>query len=345
VRNKGYPLEKLAALVEGEVRGDTSVTITGVSSMEHASEGEIAFVERIELLPKGEASAASALIVPPGTGDISKPCIITEDPRLAFSKVLEIFAPVPVAPLGVHPTAVIGQNVHLGKGISIGAHAFVGDDTIIGDGTFIFPLAYVGHQVRIGSRCHIHPQTCIGDRVSIGDRVNVHAGAVVGADGFGYLQTRQGHRKIPQVGTVVVEDDVEIGANATIDRATVAVTRIGAGTKIDDQVHIAHNVIIGRHALLCGQVGVAGSTTLGNGVVMGGQSGVSDHVTIADNTIIAAAAGVMGQIETAGVYSGYPAREHSRQMRVIALTQKLPELRKQVQDLEERLAKLEGKTG
>ena len=343
MQDKGYPLAKLAALVEGEVRGDTSVRIVGVSSMEHASEGEIAFVEKIELVPRGEACAASALIVPPGVGDLSKPCIVTEDPRLAFSKVLEVFAPAHLAPPGIHPTAVIGDNTHIGRNVSIGAHAFVGNDTIIGDDTIIFPLAYVGYQVRIGKECRVHPQSYIGDRVTMGDRVGIHPGAVVGADGFGYLQTRQGHRKIPQIGTVEIEDDVEVGANSTIDRATMAVTRIGAGTKIDDQVHIAHNVVVGKNNLLCGQVGVAGSTTIGDNVVMGGQSGISDHADVADNVIIAANAGVVGSIQQPGVYSGYPAREHSRQMRVLASAQRLPELLKKVRELEERLAELENR--
>ena len=343
MRNKGYPLGKLAALIEGQVRGDTSLAITGVSSMEHASEGEITFVEKEELIPQGEASAASALIVPRGVGDLRKPCIVTEDPRLAFSKVLEIFAPAPAAAPGVHPTAVLGHNVHLGKNISIGAHAFIGDDTIIGDETIIYPLAYVGYQARIGEKCQVHPQVYVGDRTSIGNRVILHPGAVIGSDGFGFLQTAQGHRKIPQVGTVVIEDDVEIGANSTVDRATVAVTRIGAGTKVDDQVHVAHNVIVGKNGLLCGQVGIAGSTTIGDNVMMGGQSGISDHASIPSGTIIAAAAGVMGSIDEPGVYSGYPARPHARQMRAAAASYKLPELLKTVRQLEERIAELESK--
>ena len=262
-----FRLADLAQFLNGELRGDGDITITGAAHIEDASDGHITFADGPSLQPLCDVSRASALIVPPDVEVRDKPFIVTEDPRLAFSKVLEMFAPDIRPPAGVHPTAVLGENVVLGEGVSIGAHAYVGDSTIVGDDTVIHPLAYIGLEATLGVACEIHPQVFIGARVQLGNRVMIHAGAAVGADGFGFLQTEEGHRKIPQIGTVIVEDDVEIGANCTVDRATVGATRIGAGTKIDDHVHIAHNCVIGRNCLLCGQVGIAGSTRIGDNVV------------------------------------------------------------------------------
>jgi UDP-3-O-[3-hydroxymyristoyl] glucosamine N-acyltransferase len=336
------PLSQLAVLVNGQVEGE-EVTITGVNTIDGANAGEIAFVDRLELLPVGEASSAAALIVSPEAKTSAKPIIITEDPRLAFSKVLELFAPERRVYNGVHPTAVLGHNVKIAPGVSVGAHAVIGDNVIIEADAVVHPLAYVGHEVTIGAGTEIHPQVYVGERVSIGRDCIIHAGAVIGCDGFGYLQTREGHRKIPQIGTVIIEDNVEVGANSTIDRATVAATIIGAGTKIDDVVHIAHNCVIGRNCLFAGQVGIAGSTEVGDYVIMGGQVGVNDHVRICSQAVVAAQAGVFADIDEPGTYSGYPARAHRGQMRVLAATQKLPDLARTVRELEERIAQLEAR--
>lgn len=333
-------LSKLASLIDGQVEGE-EVTITGVSTIDSAVDGEIAFVDRSELLPVGERSAAAALIVPPEAKTTAKPIIVTEDPRLAFSKVLEIFAPERRVYEGVHPTAVIGANARLGQNVSVGAHAVVGDNAIIGDDAVIHPLAYLGHDVTVGERSEIHPQTYIGERVSIGAGCTIHAGSAIGCDGFGYLQSANGHRKIPQIGTVIIEDDVEIGANCTIDRATVAATIIGAGTKVDDSVHIAHNCVIGRHCLFAGQTGIAGSTEIGDFVIMGGQAGINDHIKICSNSVIGAQAGVFGNITEPGIYSGYGAGPHSHQLRILASMQKLPDMLKMIRDLQRRIAELE----
>ena len=342
MKNAAYPLMQLAQMIDGELVGDGGITITGASNLEEAQAGHISYLTGPEVLSKGELSGASALIVSPAARTTNKPMIVTEDPRLAFSKVLEIFAPERRLPVGVHPTAQLGRGVHLGRRVAIGAGAFVGDNTLIGDDTIIHPLAYVGHEVTIGEGSEIHPHVYLGDRVVLGRRVLVHAGTAVGCDGFGFLQTDQGHRKIPQIGTVVVEDDVEIGANTTVDRATVAVTRIGRGTKIDDCVHIAHNVVIGEHCLLCGQVGVSGSVTLGNGVVLAGQVGVSDHVTIADGIVVGGGAAVIGDLTEPGIYAGIPARRYQEHYRTQASQKKVPDLLKRVRDLERRLEELEG---
>jgi UDP-3-O-[3-hydroxymyristoyl] glucosamine N-acyltransferase len=335
------PLGKLASLVDGVVEGDGTVAIHGPGSLDGAGPGEIVFLERLELLPVGEESAASALIVPPEARTAAKPIIVTEDPRLAFSKVLEVFAPEPRVYPGVHPTATIGKHVSIGEDVSIGAHAVIEDNVILKDGAIVYPLAYIGPEATIGSRALIYPHVFIGERVIIGDRTIIHSSAAIGCDGFGFLQTPKGHRKIPQIGSVIIGDDVEIGACSTVDRATVGATRIGNGTKIDDQVHVAHNCELGEHCLLCGQVGIAGSSKVGNNVVMGGRAGVNDHVTIGDNIILAGGAGVFGNLTEPGVYSGYPARPHQNQLRVIAATHKTPDLIKKLRDLERRLEELE----
>ena len=334
------PLSKLASLIDGQVEGE-EVTITGVNTVDDATDGQIAFVDRPELLPLGERSAAAALIVAPTSRTSAKPIIVTEDPRLAFSKVLAIFAPERRVYEGIHPTAVIGAKAQLAPNVSIGAHAVLGDNVSVGADSIIHPLAYVGHDARIGQNSAIHPQAYIGERIIIGDNCTIHAGAVIGSDGFGYLQQATGHRKIPQIGTVIIEDDVEIGANSTIDRATIAATIIGAGTKIDDSVHIAHNCVIGKHCLFAGQVGIAGSTEIGDFVVMGGQAGINDHIKICSQSVIGAQAGVFGTISEPGVYSGYGAGPHAHQLRILAVTQKLPELLKTVRDLQRRIAELE----
>jgi UDP-3-O-[3-hydroxymyristoyl] glucosamine N-acyltransferase len=342
VTPSGIPLSRLASLVEGHHEGD-EVTITGVNTIDAAREGDIVFVDGPELLPVGEASLAAALIVPPLAKTNAKPIIITEDPRLAFSKVLALFAPQRHVYPGVHPTAVLGTGVRLGARVSVGAHAYVGGNTTLEADAVVHPLAYVGQDAIIGENSEIHPQAYIGDRVVVGRNCIVYPGAVIGSDGFGYHQEAGRHRKIPQIGTVILEDEVAIGANSTVDRATIAATVIGAGTKLDDSVHIAHNCVIGRNCLFAGQVGIAGSTHIGDYVVMGGQSGVNDHVRVCGQVMVGARAGVFSNIEEPGTYSGYPAKPHRGQLRVLAATQKLPELLKRLKELEDRIAELEGR--
>ena len=339
-----YRLGQLARLVDGMVEGDASVTITGVSSLEDAQDGHIAYLAEAQLLPQGENCEASALIVPPGTKLETKPIIVTEEPRLAFSKVLELFAPERRLPEGIHPLAHVGENVAIGAGVGIGPGAFIGNNVIIGEDAVIHALAYIGHEVTIGDHCELFPHTYLGDRVILGSRVSVHAGAVIGSDGFGYYATAEGHRKIPQIGTVILEDDVVVGANSTVDRSTVSATRIGRGTKIDDGVHVAHNVVLGENCLLCGHVGIAGSARIGNNVVMGGKAGINDHITICDDVVIGGGADVYGDIDQPGVYSGTPARPHSENLKTLALQHRIPKLLDRITELEEKIAELERKT-
>jgi UDP-3-O-[3-hydroxymyristoyl] glucosamine N-acyltransferase len=336
-----FRLSEIARLVSGELVGDDDVRITGVSTFDRAGAGDLIFVDDPSKLDLVNGCAAAAVLAPPSTHSHLKPTIITEDPKLAFSRVLELFAPVPSVEIGVHPKAVVAPSATLGRNVAIGAYAVIEDGVRLGDGAVVYPFAFVGRESDIGEGTILWPHVYVGERVTIGKRCLIHAGTSVGADGFGYLSTREGHRKIPQIGTVVIEDEVEIGANCTVDRATITVTRIGAGTKIDDQVHVAHNCDIGRGCLLCGLVGVAGSTTVGDGVVMGGQAGVGDHVNVASGAIIGAQAGVIGNIDEPGVYSGYPARPHQHQLRVLAVEQKLPEMAQRLKQLERQVEELQ----
>ncbi len=336
-----FRLSEIARLVSGELVGDDDVRITGVSTFDRAGEGDLVFIDDPSKLSLADVSLAAAVLAPRSGHSHLKPTIVTEDPKLAFSRILELFAPEPSVEIGVHPTAVVAPSVSLGLGVAIGPYAVVEDGARLGDGVVVYPFAFVGRESDIGEDTVLWPHVYVGERVTIGKRCRIHAGTAIGADGFGYLSTREGHRKIPQIGTVVVEDDVEIGANCSVDRATITVTRIGAGTKIDDQVHVAHNCDIGRCCLLCGQVGIAGSTTLGDFVVMGGQAGAADHVNIAPGTTVAAAGGVIGNIAEPGIYSGFPARPHSHQLRVMAVEQKLPEMASRMRAMERQIAELQ----
>jgi UDP-3-O-[3-hydroxymyristoyl] glucosamine N-acyltransferase len=208
---------------------------------------------------------------------------------------------------------------------------------VLGDRVIVYPTAYVGDNVTLGADTIICPQAYVGDRCAFGERVVIHPGASVGGDGFGYAQEGGKHRKIPQIGTVILGDDVEIGANSTVDRATLGATKIGRGTKVDDHVHIAHNVVVGEDCLLCGQVGISGSATVGDRVIMAGQVGVNDHITIGSDIIIGGQAGVFSDLPEPGYYSGYPAKPHNHSLRVLAATQKLPEMARRIRALERLL--------
>jgi UDP-3-O-[3-hydroxymyristoyl] glucosamine N-acyltransferase len=337
-------LSEIAAIVNGSLTGDGRIVISGAGSLEYAQAGDITYIDRPELLPMADTSPAAALIAPKNAPRGQKPMILTEDPRLAFSKVLEIFAPRPNVHAGVHPTAVVAASAKLGQSVSVGAGAYVGEGTVLADRAIVYPLAYIGDNVTIGEDSVIYPHVYVGDRVTLGARVMIHAGASIGGDGFGYIQENGRQRKIPQIGTVIVGDDVEIGANATVDRATVSATQIGRGTKIDDHVHVAHNVVIGEDCLICGQVGISGSARIGNRVVMAGQVGVNDHITIGDDIVIGGQAGVFSDLPAPGYYSGYPAKPHNHSLRVLAATQKLPEALRRLKALEGLVKQDEGES-
>lgn len=336
-------LKEIARLIEGEVVGNGSIEIEGVAGIEEAGKGEITFVSDKKHLPLLETTQASAVIVSREIKEAKVPLIRVENPYLAFSQVMRILAPYQKPTKGVHPSAIIPEGVDLGKEISIGAHSVIEEGVKIGDNTIIYPLVYVGKGSRIGNDCLIYPQVMIREGVEIGDRVIIHSGTVIGSDGFGYIPHKGRQHKVPQIGKVVIEDDVEIGANVTIDRATLGKTWIKRGVKIDNLVQIAHNVVIGEDSVIVAQVGISGSTEIGRGVTLAGQAGVAGHIKIGDKAIVGAQAGVTKSVLPKTIVSGYPARPHTQAKRIEASILRLPELYKLVRELKKRIEELEKK--
>lgn len=331
-------LAEIAKIIDGEVVGDSSVSIRGVSGIKEAKQGEIAFVANPKYFSLIEETSASAIITSRDVHKASKPIIRTESPSLAFAKVIALFTPNEVKrPSGVHPTAVLGKDVRLGKDVAIQAYCVIEEGAEIGDETILYAGVYVGQHTKIGSNCILYPYVSIRERVNIGNRVVIHNGTVVGSDGFGFAKVRGMHHKIPQIGTVVIEDDVEIGANVTIDRARFDKTIIGRGTKIDNLVQIAHNVVIGEDSIVVAQTGISGSTVVGKNVTVAGQAGLVGHIKIGDNAVIAAQAGVTKSVLPNTCVSGYPAKPHHIAKRINAYVQKLPDLFKKVAEIEKRI--------
>ena len=339
-------LKKIAELVDGRVIGDENITITGVAGIKEAWEGDITFVANSRYASLMNTTRASAIIVGSEVENNHRPLIKTKEPYLAFTKVMNLLANgngEVVPPSGIHPTVILGKNVELGSNISLQPYVVIEDDVQIGDKVIIYPHAYVGRKSRIGDEALIYPHVTIREKIAIGKRVIIHSGTVVGSDGFGFAPAKGVHHKVLQIGTVIVEDDVEIGANVTIDRGTIGKTIIGKGTKIDNLVQIAHNVVIGENSIIVAQVGISGSTVLGKGVTMAGQSGVAGHLTIGDNTAVAARAGVTKSLPPNSLVSGFPARPHEKEKRIKASLQRVPELCKTLGQLLKRVARLEEK--
>lgn len=335
-------LREIAKLIDGHIIGDAATVITGVCGIKEAKEGDITFVANPKYLSLIKHTGASAIITSSDVKRQPKPLIITENPSLAFAKLIALVAPNEVTHFkGIHPTAVIGANVKLGKDVAVQAYVVIEDNVEIGDRSVLYAGVFVGHHTKIGQDSIIFSHVSIRERLLIGDRVCIHSGSVIGNDGFGFATVKGVHHKIPQIGTVVIEDDVEIGSNVTIDRARFDKTWIKKGTKIDNLVQIAHNVVIGEHSIIVAQAGISGSTTIGNNVTLAGQSGIIGHINIGDNTVVAAQAGVTKSIPANTCVSGYPAKPHKKAKRINACVQKLPDLYKLVNSLEEKIADLE----
>lgn len=333
-------LREIADLVEGEVLGEGNPTIDGVTNIEDAGPADITFAVPPHI-EKAAGSKAAAVIVPADVTDFPKPAIRVANPRIAFTKVLEIFTPPPQVERGVHPAAVVGRNVRLGQNVAIMACAVIADDAVIGDNVVIYPHCYVGRGATVGGDSILYPNVTVNADCRLGSRVIIQSGAVVGSDGFGFVTVGGRHHKVPQVGNVVIEDDVEIGANASIDRATTGSTIVRRGTKIDNLVHLAHNVVIGENCFLVAFTGIAGSTKVGNNVTFAGQSGAVGHITIGDNCTFAGRAGAASDVPANSFYAGFPARPHREWLRAEAGMRKMPELLKKIQAMETRLAELE----
>ena len=339
------PLYEIAKFVGGEIVGDGDVVITGVSGIKEARPGEITFIADPRYADMLATTEASAVIVSPEVGrNGEKPLVKCGDPYLAFIDLVGLWAADEIPhPSGIDPTAVIGDNVKLGENVAIHAYVVIEDGAVIGDDAIIYPHTFVGRDSRIGNATLIYPNVTIREKVSIGDRVVIHSGVRIGSDGFGFTPGGDAHRKVPQIGVVVIEDDVELGANVTIDRATFGITRIGKGTKIDNLVQIGHNVVIGEHCIIVAQVGVAGSAEIGNRVTLAGQAGVSGHLKIGDNCVVGAQSGVTKSLPPNSRVSGMPAEPHENEQRMKAGLRRLPVLRERVRALEKRLASLEAK--
>jgi UDP-3-O-[3-hydroxymyristoyl] glucosamine N-acyltransferase len=336
-------LAEIARLVGGEVSGDGATLITGVAGIKEAQPGDITFLANPKYLPLLEQTQASAVIIGRDVEATSRrPVVRADNPSLAFTKVITQCIPEEVYHwVGVHPSAVVGKGVTLGKDVSIGPCAVVADHASIGDKTVVYAGCYIGAYSRVGSGCLIYPNVSIREKVTVGDRVIIHSGAVLGSDGFGFVTVDGVHTKIPQVGTVEIGDDVEIGANVTIDRARFDKTVIGKGTKIDNLVHLAHNVVVGEHCLLVAQVGVSGSTEIGNRATLAGQVGVAGHLTIGEGAIVGAKAGVTKSVPAGIFVSGYPAKPHDKAQKVNACVQNLPRLMENVKSMAQRIEALE----
>jgi len=337
-------IKEIAKSINGEIIGDENTVITGICGIKEAKEGDITFVANPKYFSLIETTKASAIITSKDVKSASKPIIRTENPSLAFAQTVSFISPYKQKhPKGIHSSAIIGNNVQLGKDVAIGAYAIIGDDVKIADGTIVYGGSFIGYDTQIGKNCLIYPNVSIRERIKIGNSVMIHSGTVIGSDGFGFEVVEGVHRHIPQIGTVIIEDDVEIGANVTIDRARFDKTVIGKGTKIDNLVQIAHSVTIGENSIIVAQVGISGSTIVGKSVILAGQSGVVGHVTIGDGVIIAGRAGVTKSVPAKMKVSGFPAKPHQTAKRVNACIQRLPKMVKTIEYLKNKVEELESK--
>ena len=335
-------LRDIAAQLDCRLEGDGDLDIRQVAAIETAGPGDLTFFANPKYAAELRVTRASAVILEDKAQTAPCAMLRTANPYLAFARAVEIFAERWRPAAGVHPLASVDEGAAVAAEASIGAFVSIGPGAVIGARTIVYPHVTIGRQARIGDDCVIHAGVSIRERVEIGNRVVLQDGAVIGSDGFGFAHTPDGrHHKIPQVGGVVVEDDVEIGANSTIDRPALGETRIAAGTKIDNLVQVAHGVTIGRNSLLAAQVGIAGSSTLEENVTLAGQVGVAGHLTIGKGVIATAQTGIPNSVEPGTLISGYPAIPNRDWLKASAVFRKLPELRKTVADLERRIAEME----
>jgi UDP-3-O-[3-hydroxymyristoyl] glucosamine N-acyltransferase len=347
--NRGRTVAELAALVGGRVVGDGGLSVVRVAAIAGAGAGDVVFAEEPGLLAEALASAASCVVVPAGAEVGGRTAIEAARPKLAFALIAEALHPPARREPGVHPSAAVAGDARLGGGVHVGPHAVVGAGAEVGEGTQVLAGAVVGAGARVGRGCVLHPRVVLYEGVSLGDRVVLHAGVVVGADGFGYVRDEAGeYHKFPQVGTVVIEDDVELGAGTCVDRAALGVTRVGRGTKIDNLVQVGHNVEIGERVVIAAQTGISGSTVIESDAVIGGQVGMGDHARVERGAVVGSKAGILpGKIVRAGaVMWGVPVRPLDEYKRLNALWGRLPQMREQIAELKRQVreltARLEG---
>ncbi len=328
-------LKEITEILDGHLKGDPSIEIKGVAGIDEAVKGQITYFKDTKK-HKELLTQATALIVSDEIPQLKKAQIIVPNPHLAFAKLLKVFHVKPVKALGVMEGSFISDNVKLGKEVSIYPGVFISDNVKIGDRTYIYPGVFAGENTVIGNDCIIYPNVTIGENLKIGDQVIIHSGTTIGSDGFGYILDKGSHFKIPQVGGVIIESNVEIGSNVSIDRATTGNTIIGEGTKIDNLVQIAHNVKIGKNSIIVAQVGIAGSSRIGDYVVLAGQVGVKDHIEIESYCKIGAQSGIMNNLKK-GSYFGSPAMPHIQFLKSQAIFNRLPEIDKKLKELEKKI--------
>ncbi len=341
-----FTVAEIAERVAGTAAGETQRVISGASTLENAGASDLAFAANRKALEAAKVSHAGCILVPQAFEEsLAAATIRVADPRAAFAKMLESIYPRKRAAAGIHPSAVIAESAQIGQNVSIGAYVCIGENSRIGDGCQIGPGCMIGDGVAIGDGSTLHAQVTIYERVTIGAWAIIHAGVVIGADGFGFALVGDHYEKFPQVGTVEIGDDVEIGANCCIDRAALGVTRIGDGTKLDNLVHVAHNCVLGKHVVVAAQTGFSGSVTVGDYAVIGGQAGIGERAKIEAKAIVGGKAGVLtSQTVRAGEpVWGIPARPLRGHLKGLAYVQKLPELNETVREIRQRVGELEAK--
>lgn len=350
----GSTVAALAALVDGRVvAGDGAVRIERVAALADAGAGAIAFVEERRLLPQALRGQAACLLVPLGAHDAAAedasadeargPALIeVARPKLAFVLIADVLHPQRQRAAGVHATAVVAASAQVDESVYVGAHVVIGERAVVGAGAQLHAGVVIGDDVRVGGACVLYPHVVLYDGVTLGERVVLHAGVVIGADGFGYVRAETGYRKFPQMGTVVIADDVEIGAQSCVDRGALGVTRIGRGTKLDNLVQVAHNVEIGAHVVIAAQTGISGSTVIEDDAIIGGQVGMGDHARVQAGAVVGSKAGILpGKIVRAGtVVWGVPVRPLDEYKRLNAHFGRLPQLRAELDELRRRVAEL-----
>lgn len=340
-----YTLAQIAERIGGKVSGDADIEISGIAQIDKAKEGDLTFLANPKYKPELEKTNASAVIIDPKT-DVTPaiPHILVMDAYYGFLQAFLLFNPQEkLLSAGVHPTAVVHESARIGENAVISANVYIGANAVIGSGTQIFPNCVVLNKSEIGDDCVLYPSVTIRENCRIGNKVIIHNSAVIGSDGFGFAPHEGKYHKIPQVGKVVIEDDVEIGANATIDRATLGETIIKKGVKLDNLVHIAHNCVIGENTVVAAQTGISGSTIVGKNVVIAGQVGLVGHITIGDGVQIGAQSGVSKSIPEGEVYFGYPARPIMKTKRIESVINNLPDLMKRIKILEKTIAELQNR--
>jgi UDP-3-O-[3-hydroxymyristoyl] glucosamine N-acyltransferase len=335
---------ELATVVNGRLVGEAATPIERIADLDTAAKGEVAYVDNEKFFAGAQTSKASCLLVPVGTSALSfvAPSLIeVSNPKLAFALIAQVLHPPLRRAPAIHPTAVVAESAEVSPSAYLGPHASIGEYVRIGANTRIESGAAIGANVTVGDDCVIHPNVVLYDGITIGNRVILHAAVCIGADGFGYVRDNMGYHKFPQIGTVVIEDDVEIGAHTCIDRAALGRTRIGRGTKLDNMVHVGHNCDIGEHVVIAAQTGISGSVVIEDDAVIGGQVGFGDHTRVQKGAIIGSKAGILpGKIVRPGVWWGIPVQPLDEYKRLNAHVGRLPQLRQEVKELKRQLDEL-----